>query len=254
VNFHDLLGVSPDAGPDEIRSAWQAKVADVDPSDWRFAAYNEALTELLKQHAAAEPEPEPEPEAVVAEATSLTPAPLAPQPTGDEQFQMPAAATRAPRVVPLWLLAALAVLAAACVAVAGVAWSKPSPRGIEDQARAAQSAAESAATAILSYDYRTLSQDEQSAESTMTSQYRDKKYAPYFKVVQQNAPGLQAVVNATVVSSSIVRAGDGRAQILVLFDQSTSNKANATPLVNQNHATFTMEKDGGDWLVSNITT
>ncbi len=49
MNYHDLLGVGPDAGPEEIRAAWSSRIADVDPSDWRFAAYNEALTELLKE-------------------------------------------------------------------------------------------------------------------------------------------------------------------------------------------------------------
>lgn len=245
MNYHDLLGVTPDAGPDEIRAAWQAKIADVAPSDWRFAAYNEALTELLKEHVEPTPEAVEEPGAdEAAEPVASRPAPLAPQRTDD---------ARATRVVPLWLLAALAVLAAACVAVAAIAWATPSPRSIEDRAREAQSSAESAAVAILSYDYRTLDQSERTAESTMTSSYRSK-YAKIFAQIKANAPGTQTVVTTNVVDSAIVRAGQDRVQVLVLVDRPTTNKVQTTPLVYQDHVTVTMEQVGGDWLVDDMST
>lgn len=262
MNYHDLLGVGPDATPGEIRSAWQEKVADVDPSDWRFAAYNEALTQLLKQHApVAEPvdpvvpgeDPEPAPYEHPSSGAEAPPSGAAPDEHSYGADSGSSPGTTARWTPPLWLLAALAVLAAACVALAAIAWSKPSPRAIEDQARAAQSAAESATVAILSYDYRNLDQSEQAAESTMTSTYRTK-YSKLFQQIKANAPTTQTVVTTTVVDSSIVRADQGRVQVLVLVDRPTTNKVQTTPLVYQDHVTVTLEKVGGDWLVADMTT
>lgn len=145
------------------------------------------------------------------------------------------------------------MLAVACVALAAIAWSKPSPRAIEDQARAAQSSAESATAAILSYDYRNLDRSEQAAESAMTATYRSK-YAKLFQQIKANAPTTQTVVTTNVVDSSIVRADQDRVQVLVLVDRPTTNKLQTTPLVYQDHVTVTMERVGGDWLVDDMTT
>ena len=45
--WYDLLGVEPDASADEIRAAWKAAIADLDPGDRRFRALNEAAEVLL---------------------------------------------------------------------------------------------------------------------------------------------------------------------------------------------------------------
>lgn len=46
-SLYDLLDVGPDAGADEIRAAWRSAIADLDPSDRRFRAYNQAAETLL---------------------------------------------------------------------------------------------------------------------------------------------------------------------------------------------------------------
>ena len=46
-SWYDLLGVEQDASADEIRSAWRAAIADLDPSDRRFRSYNQAAEVLL---------------------------------------------------------------------------------------------------------------------------------------------------------------------------------------------------------------
>ena len=46
-SWYDLLGVEPDASADEIRAAWKAAIADLDPSDRRFRTLNQAAEMLL---------------------------------------------------------------------------------------------------------------------------------------------------------------------------------------------------------------
>src|SRR5829696_2227981 len=47
VSLYDLLDVNEDATPGEIRSAWKVAIADLDPTDRRFRAYNDAAGVLL---------------------------------------------------------------------------------------------------------------------------------------------------------------------------------------------------------------
>lgn len=47
ANLYDLLNVDESAAADEIRAAWKAAIADLEPSDRRFRAYNDAAGVLL---------------------------------------------------------------------------------------------------------------------------------------------------------------------------------------------------------------
>ncbi|MBC7276848.1 DnaJ domain-containing protein [Nocardioides sp.] len=47
--WYDLLDVEPDAATDEIRAAWKAAIADLDPTDRRFRTLNEAAAVLLDE-------------------------------------------------------------------------------------------------------------------------------------------------------------------------------------------------------------
>ena len=47
TNLYDVLDVEPTSTPDEIRAAWRAAVADLDPTDRRFRVYNQAAEVLL---------------------------------------------------------------------------------------------------------------------------------------------------------------------------------------------------------------
>lgn len=48
ANLYDILNVDESAGVDEIRAAWKAAVADLDPTDRRFRAFNDAASVLLE--------------------------------------------------------------------------------------------------------------------------------------------------------------------------------------------------------------
>ena len=46
-SLYDLLNVDESATTDEIRASWKAAIADLDPTDRRFRAYNQAAETLL---------------------------------------------------------------------------------------------------------------------------------------------------------------------------------------------------------------
>lgn len=75
-NLYDLLDVEESASREEIRAAWKSATADLDPTDRRFRAYNDAASVLLdddaraaydaqlaetREHEAAEVDPSPAP-------------------------------------------------------------------------------------------------------------------------------------------------------------------------------------------------
>ena len=244
--WYDVLDVSPDASADEIRAAWRAAIADLDPTDRRFAALNQAAEVLLdpERRAAydaelAPPEPEPEPGLEPDLSTSV----------------VPPADGRRRGVIPAWLLVALA---AAVLIVAGVAAyvyvTEPSDQAVEDATSAAQSAAERAVVPILSYDAKHLDESRAAAEQYLTGSYR-KEYDQLFDgIIEQNAPSTGTVLKAELVRSSIVRAGDDRVQVFALVNQTRTNDKQKTPQVYKNWVTITMEKVDGDWLVAGMDT
>ncbi len=46
-SWYDVLGVDPDASTEEVRAAWRAAIADLDPADRRFRSLNQAAEVLL---------------------------------------------------------------------------------------------------------------------------------------------------------------------------------------------------------------
>ena len=47
TNLYDVLDVDPASTADEVREAWRAAVAELDPTDRRFRLYNQAAEVLL---------------------------------------------------------------------------------------------------------------------------------------------------------------------------------------------------------------
>ena len=253
ANWYDLLDVAPDATTAEIKTAWQAAVADLDPTDRRFRVYNQAAEVLLDpkrraaydaELAAAEPEP-------------------ADEPGHDEPAPPVAVKTASPaqpftviggRTVPGWLLGALAVLTAIAVGLSAWVWFElPSDAAVEDSTQTAQSAAERAIGPILSYNAKQLDEDQQAAESYMTSDYREQ-YDKLFAVIKENAPATGTVVTAQVIASGIVRSGEDRVAVLLFVNRPTTNKQNPEPIVYKDQVTVTMQKVGDEWLVDDLVT
>lgn len=255
-SWYDLLGVAPDASVDEIRAAWRAQIADLDPTDRRFAVLNQAAevlldptrraaydAELAPATAVAEPDPEHEPAAEAEPEAAVVP-PGADAPSGARVA-----------LVPGWLLAAVAVLTLALVATAVVLWVRePSAGDVEADARAAQAAAERAVVPILSYDATHLDESKAAAQQYLTGKLREDYDRIFTGLIEKNAPSTQTVVTATLVRSSVVRADEGHAQIFLLVNQTRTNKKYTEPEVYKNWVTLTMDEVDGSWLVADMST
>ena len=283
-SWYDVLGVETDASPEEIRAAWRAGIADLDPTERRFRSLNQAAEVLLDERSRAAYDAELAGEgpagtsAPVAPASSAAPsesagrtrprlprrtrstAPATTAGTVSADTEKPAAASRLP-LVPAWVLLVVAVLAALGVATATLASvqagepvSEESGALVEQSAEEARSAAVRAIVPVLSYDFRTLEEDAAAARSYMTSSYQEDKYDPLFQVIAENAPNTETVVGAQVVDSAVVRTGDGRVDVLLFVDRPTTNRQTEEPVVYKDQVTVTMARVDGQWLVDDLAT
>jgi len=265
-NWYDVLDVDAAATTEEIRVAWRDAIADLTPADRRFRLYNQAAEVLLdperrtahdavlaEEAAAAEPAEPAEPE--------TSPA-VEPDADRDGSEQLPAEpspevaqdARPARAAAPTWLLAGLAILAALSLGLAAYLFTQPSESALEDATGAARAAAERAAAPVLSYDYRTLEEDQAAAHDLITSDYREDDYDPLFEVIIENAPPLETVVEVEVIASSITRAGEDRVEVLLFVNRPTTNAQTKEPVVYKDQVTFTMEKVDDEWLVDDLST
>jgi Mce-associated membrane protein len=246
--WYDVLGVAPDADTGQVRAAWRAGIADLDPTERRFALLNEAAQVLLDpdqraaydaELAAAAPEPEVRSEP---ETEPVTPGVAAP-------------ADRGGRAVPGWLLVGLAVAVLFVAAAAAIVTvTVPSDQAVADATTEARSAAERAVVPILSYDAAHLDESKAAAEAYLTGGYR-KEYDKLFDgVIAPNAPSTATRVTAKLVRSGVARADSDRVQVFLLVDQTRTNKSDRQPVVYKNWVTVTMERVGDDWLVSGMDT
>jgi len=251
--WYDLLGVGQGASAEEIRAAWKAGIADLDPGDRRFRSLNQAAEVLLDpdRRAAydATLEPEPDDEAPEDDASLVEPV----EPAQPHAADKPAATATERGVVPAWLLAALAVVVALLLACAGYLVTQPSDDAIATATSEAQGAAERAVTTILAYDYRHLDEDQQASGELMTSDYQ-KKYDALFSQIAANAPDLKVVVTVELVASGVVRSGDDRVQVLVFVNRPTLRQDQAEPVVYRDQAVLTMVRSGDEWLVDDMST
>lgn len=284
--WYDVLGVPRDASSDDVRTAWKAQIADLEPDDRRFDSLNRAAKVLLDPAArtaydAAHPEVADEPHVEegsapipgltdveaereksrllrhrsregAAERRERSREQAAERRTAEKE-QKAARPAPAPGGVPSWLLAGLGLLAAGLVAATVWMWVAGDDGGDDSAARAAQVAAERAVVPVLSYDYETLDEDQKAAQALMTGSYRTE-YDKLFAVLEENAPETQTRVTASVVASGIVRASADRVQVLVFVDRPTTNKLSAEPVVYKDQVTLSMQLVDGTWLVDDMVT
>jgi Mce-associated membrane protein len=289
-SWYDVLGVDPTADAAEIRAAWRAAIADLDPTERRFRSLSQAAEVLLDEQSRASYDAELAGAAAPAATARRGASAASPEAPADAE---PGAATKRPRLprrekaagapsagrgaseadddtpptrsrlplVPAWLLVLAAVLATLGVVTATLASvqagepvSDESGALVEQSAEEARAAAVRAIVPVLSYDYRTLEEDAAAARSYMTSAYQEEKYDPLFEVIAENAPNTQTVVGAQVVDSAVVRTGDGRVDVLLFVDRPTTNRQTEEPVVYKDQVTVTMARVEGQWLVDDLAT
>jgi len=264
-SLYDLLNVDPSASTEEIRAAWKAAIADLDPTDRRFRAYNQAAETLLdperrraydaetdleepdepETEIGAGPEPEPEPE---------------PQPEPEpepEPEPVERAGSEAARTVPLRTLVVAGVVA--LVAIAGTVWiwQQPGASGDVDRyqtretaAHRAEEVAREAAGPVLSYDYRHLEDDVARATPYLTDDYADK-YGALLEELTPQAEQNELVVAAEPIATGIIRSGDDRAEILVFVNQDSSRGGSANDTLKM-WVTMSLVSEGDGWLVDEM--
>jgi len=121
-----------------------------------------------------------------------------------------------------------------------------------EQARAqARAAAEGHAVTLPSYDHRRLDRDFAAARKILTGGFADDYASTTENVVRSTAEEVKAVVTAEVASSSVVRAGENRAVVLLFVDQTTTSTRLEGPRVDLNRVRITLERSG-QWLVSGV--
>jgi Mce-associated membrane protein len=253
ASWYDVLDVAHDATADQIRAAWRAAVAELDPTDRRFRVYNQAAEVLLDPAARASYDAE----LAVLQAERGRSDEAEPRRNDRSEPEASVLArddSRPAGSVPGWLLMVVAGLTALAVACVLVLLSRPTSASVEGDAQAAQAAAERAVVPLLSYDAKNLDRSQAQATPYLTTDER-QQYDKLFAVIRQNAPHMGTVVRAKYLASGIVRTGTDRVDVLVFVNQLTTNKQHPKdPVVYKNQVTVTMAKVGGDWLVDNLST
>jgi Mce-associated membrane protein len=122
----------------------------------------------------------------------------------------------------------------------------------------APAAAESAAAAVLSYDYKSLEADRDAAAKFLSGGYRSEYVDTFDKLVAESATETKATVEADVLASSAMVGGEdrnpNRVPVLLYVNQTTTSTANeGEPPVALNRVRFDMVKVDGTWLVDGIT-
>lgn len=277
ANLYDLLDVDETATEAEVRAAWKAAIADLDPTERRFRAYNDAAevlldperraaydAELADQRAETEPDEPTEPE----DASEPEPAVAVPAKEA-EQPAHPAgkAERRGPSVA---VLAVLGVVAVLCIALAVWIATLPGARGdisakersernvaVERAALSAEAAAEQMVTPVLSYNHKTMAADLDRMRDHMTDALAGKQ-AKGWPDFTKEAESQEIVVEAKATGSALTRVDPSgkRATVVVFVDQYVTKK-DADPFTLQMWATFSLVRAAGSesrWLLDDLCT
>jgi Mce-associated membrane protein len=285
ASWYDVLGVDRSASAEEIREVWKKAIADLDPTDRRFRACNQAAEVLLDPTRRAEydaelgPEAEPEtifdepdePETIVDEpdesAFLIKPGPEYEPGAADDSSPPTVAPPGGPWLVPTWLLVAMAsatlvLLAASLLAVkAGdvdvepFAWVRGDESvSVEDSADEARQAAEKSVPLVLSYDYRTLDRDHDRAVRVLTGEQLDDYERNWTDGIAPNAAKVKAVVETSIAESGVglssISEDGNHVELLVVVDSQTRN----VKVTNRQTLglTVVMVRSGGEWLIEDL--
>jgi len=285
TNLYDLLDVEESASAEEIRAAWKAAIADLDPTERRFRAYSDAAGVLLDPDRRAAYDAELAAERAAAEAADAETARREPaggddsddsDDTGDRAGSAEGAGDTA--VTPpggrgapsATAIAVAAVAAALCLAAALTLALLPGARGgesardlaernerVDAAAISAEGAAERMVGPVLSYNHTTMAADLERLRGYMTDDMATKQAAGWPELTKE-AEAQQIVVEARATGTALTRVDPGgrRATVVVFIDQSVT-KADAEPFVLKMWATFSLVRAAGSeatWLLDDLCT
>lgn len=271
----------------ELAAAEEAEAADETDQVDEATADEAAVDEAAADEDVATDEPEAAAEAALADTDVEAEAEGADETDAEEADDADEAEAAEPGVrgglpeLPVWVLAAVGVLAAASLVAALVLYfgqektvtvsndntttsttegsvgkeiTKNHTLMVEEKAVPALTAAKKAVVPLLSYDYKSMDASKKKAHAVMTKKYQDD-YDRLFEVLVDNVPNTKTVVKTLPpVDAGVVRVGDDRVQVLVLVDRQVTNAERTQPVGYQEYATLTMAKVGDKWLVDGVTT
>jgi Mce-associated membrane protein len=277
--WYDVLGVSPDASPSEIKAAWRLATDKFEPGSGagQFRMFNEAADVLLDPERRAEydaslvtttAEPEIEPATATALPTN--------EPVADHRARrraerarrreekQEARADRSPAepasrrtLVAAAVVGVLAVIAVVVAVVVGL--QDRTDARVSDAREQAPAAAEKAAQAIFAYDYRHMPADLARARQYLTPSFA-KEFTKNFELLEKQKDGTpgpaiqtKTVVKSDVPATGVVDAEDGVVRVLAYVNL-TSTRPGRDPQIFQNRVSMKMVKDGDRWLVDKVDT
>ncbi|MFF4214054.1 hypothetical protein ACFYZE_32860 [Streptomyces sp. NPDC001796] len=173
-----------------------------------------------------------------------------PEPSAEEEPEQP---TPGPVRGRRLLTAALCVvLVAGLVAVAVLGWQYREGRRTDQARGQVLTAAEKAAPAVLSYDYRHLDQDFARARGYLTGGFRDQYLKTTKTVVGPTAAKYHGVVRATVAAASVVSAAPDKAVVLLFVNQTTQSTQVPGSRLDLNRVRMTLTRTSTGWKVSAV--
>jgi len=163
------------------------------------------------------------------------------------------------RVVPSWVAAALAVALMVSLVACGLLWkaSNDHQRDATDRAALiqagidAQAAAERAATAMTTYDYRTVEEDFAWVDTAATPAFQEK----FSKIAQPSIDlitSLQSSATGQVVDSGVEVIDATHVKVVLFVDQRITGQEEGTSAPDQPRITMQMVRQGGLWLVNEV--
>ena len=142
------------------------------------------------------------------------------------------------------------VVIAALLGLAGAGWHFADEHHRRDVAvRRSTAAANAAAQAIFSYDYRSFDASVANGKGFTTGGFADE-YARTTAALKANAVAEQAIVRASVSATGVVSAAPSRVELLLYVDQYRRNANITGEKVDQNRVVLTMVPVGGAWKVA----
>ena len=155
--------------------------------------------------------------------------------------------------MPGWVLGVLAgLLVVALVGVGALVVLDRRAQAVDDARGAATRAASTAATKVLSYDYRHLDADFAAGAARTTGAFRDQYARTTSQAVKQVATQTKATVVAQVASTGVVRASGDEVVVVLFVNQTTTSNRLERPQLDQNRVEMTMTRRGGQWLISQV--
>lgn len=284
ANLYDLLDVAETASTEEIRAAWKAAIADLDPTERRFRAYSDAAGVLLDEDKRAAYDAElasirdqetAAAEAAADEAGEVAPA-SATEPDADPRFAPrpePSPIRAAPSAGPPgWILGAVGVAALLAVVLAVYLFAQPggrlfgdgSPQAVTERNNAAartilsaEGAAERLVAPVLSYNHASMEADLDRLGGYLTDKMLAKQTNAWPELTSE-AVKQEIVVEAKATGAALTRlsADNKRATVVVFIDQYVE-KGEAAPFVLRMWATMELVRKGADqndWLLDNLCT